>query len=300
MTKYILSLLLLVGLSVSGAVASPADTLAHSLLWKITQPGVAQPSYLFGTIHMIGSEDYFLPKGLPEAFKKAGRVTFEIDVNKFSEGGEMLAMMDKLFMRGDSSLSDLLSAEDYGLVKKHFEQLGFPEFIYSKIKPMFLSTLSEQLQTGEEGEGEDSVKSYELELNQMAQNDGKEVKGLESAEFQLSLFDSIPYSIQAKMLVDEIKDGDQGSSASLDEMVMYYKNQNINKLYQLISKSDIGDNHFMELLIVKRNRNWVPEIMKQMKEKQTFFAVGAGHLPGTEGVINLLKKAGCKVEPVFK
>lgn len=133
----------------------------------------------------------------------------------------------------------------------------------------------------------------------MAQDQEKAVDGLETAEFQMSLFDSIPYDVQAQMLMASIESDETDSESNqLEEMVKMYKDQDIQGMQRMVKGDTGGISEYEELLLLRRNRNWIPVMEDMMANNPTFFAVGAGHLGGEEGVIALLRKAGYKVEPV--
>ena len=124
-----------------------------------------------------------------------------------------------------------------------------------------------------------------------------DIDGLETAAFQMSMFDSIPYRVQAQMLMDAINAEDGGSTDQFDEMVKLYRDQDIYAMQNLMDEEG-GIAGYEDLLLVRRNRNWIPIMAASMKARPTFFAVGAGHLGGDEGVIALLREAGYTVEPV--
>jgi uncharacterized protein YbaP (TraB family) len=82
-------------------------------------------------------------------------------------------------------------------------------------------------------------------------------------------------------------------------MVKAYREQNLELLDSLSNKSDPGmEADYMDLLLYGRNRHWVEQMPALMKENSLLFAVGAGHLPGEQGVINLLRKKGYKLTPM--
>ncbi len=138
-----------------------------------------------------------------------------------------------------------------------------------------------------------------MEFMEMASAQQKETGGLETIAFQMSIFDSIPYKAQAEMLVQAIQTAaDANSNQQFEEMIKLYKAQDIEKLQQSISEDESGISEFEELLITKRNEAWIPQMKKMMTENITFFAVGAGHLGGKNGVINLLRKEGYTLEAV--
>ena len=93
------------------------NSLDKSLLWKVTGNGI-KPSYLFGTIHMIAASDFFWDKNMAKAFKKSKKLVMEIDMSQTM--AMAVQMMQLAPMQGDQSLVDLLSEEDYEMVKKYF------------------------------------------------------------------------------------------------------------------------------------------------------------------------------------
>lgn len=285
------------GLSAQEALSSFAPTEAeNSLLWEISGKGLPKPSFLYGTIHMIAREDFFLTEPTKASFEKAERVTFEINMEEMSDFSVLMPLMMQAFMKNDTTLQDLLSTEEYTLVKNHFEKLGLPMMFLDRIKPMFLSALgSEDALAMQQTPGE--VVSYEMEFMEMARKGNKQMAGLETAQYQMSVFDSIPYGIQAEMLVQTIQSGDAGDD-QFEQLVKLYKDQDINGLQLVMQSEEAGVARYEDLLLVNRNRNWVPVMERMMKEKPTFFAVGAGHLPGESGVIALLRQQGYSVKPL--
>lgn len=274
----------------------PATTqLDNSLLWEISGKGLTQPSYLFGTIHLINKNDFVLTDATKKSLEQAKRVTFEINMEEMSDISVLMPLMMKAFMADGKTLRDLLNDEDYEMVKTHFEKMGLPMMFFERMKPMFLSSFDPNSMGGLDGE-ESSMMSYEMELMKLAQAQKKPVAGLETAEFQMSMFDSIPYEVQAEMLVQSIKSADEGND-QLQQLVDLYKKQDINGLHNMLN-ADSELSKYDELLLVSRNKNWIPVMGKMMTEQPTFFAVGAGHLAGEQGVILLLRKAGYTVKPV--
>src|SRR5687767_10317750 len=171
-------ILLITGMSIfftscSGAQSAvKSDALPQSLLWKIEHKDLPEPSYLFGTIHMIPKEDYFLPSGLEDAFEKSKDVVFEIDLDDMSGIGSLMGMLSNLMMKDGMTLSKLLSEKEYAEVSAYFENMGLPMFMLNKVKPMFLSMLAEVNMDPSAMQSDDIV-SYEMELYQKAQDKKK-------------------------------------------------------------------------------------------------------------------------------
>ena len=213
------------------------DTTGFSLLYRISGNGLERPSWLFGTIHIIPDDDFFLTENTKQAFAQAERVVFEIDMEEMMDFGSQLALMSKAMMDEGLTLRDLLEEEDYALVKAHFEKMGLPLFLFERFKPMFLTVFaSTDMEGGSPFEAQQGMVSYEMVLMDMAQKAGKDIDGLETAEFQMSLFDSIPYDEQAKMLVETIRQAqaDTAQTGELERLYELYKQGDIEALQQSI------------------------------------------------------------------
>ena len=124
-----------------------------------------------------------------------------------------------------------------------------------------------------------------------------ELKGLEKLQDQITVFDKIPYKAQSEMLLKMLLNVDS-AKIQFKEMLKVYNKKDINQLNILTTKDeDFGQ--YEDILLTNRNHNWIPVIGEEAKKRPTFFAFGAGHLGGETGVINLLRKAGFTVKPVF-
>ncbi len=278
----------------------------NALLWEISGKELTTPSYLYGTIHMINEEDFFLTQSTKKAFKECDRATFEINMDDMDNIGAQMSLMMGAFMKDGMTLKKLLSEEDYKVVDDHFSEMGLPMFLLEKIKPMFLSVFASgdmDMMGGLGGAKSDNdsttttVVSYEIHFMDMAKEQEKEMAGLETAEYQMSMFDSIPYKAQAEMLVESIQAEDNGEgNGEFEEMIEMYKNQDLQAMQSMLSDEGIGE--YGDLLLANRNRNWIPVMEEQMADKPTFFAVGAGHLGGNVGVVALLREAGYSVKAV--
>ena len=270
--------------------------LEHALLWQINGPGISKPSYLYGTIHIIGAKDYFLPKGTMAAIDAAKRMVFEIDMSEMSDISKMMGMMKKVMMKDGKTLKDLISDEEYFLVSEHFKKMGLPIFMLERMQPMLLTVFAYG-DMDPSGLKSGNMKSYEMEFFELSKSASKTTGGLESIDFQIGLFDEIPYENQAKMLVEAIKSSDTNDDG-FRKMTDMYKSQNINAMVEMISQEESDVAGYEDKLLYQRNKNWIPLIIESAKKEETFFAVGAGHLGGPSGVIHLLRKAGMKVTPI--
>lgn len=273
------------------------DSPENTLLWRISGNGLTKPSYLFGTMHMICASDIRVSDSLQNAIKNSDKVYLEMNMDDMM-GMMMKMLMDPsaLLMRGDTTLADLLTADEYKKVKKYFESTGggmIPFSMIEKFKPFFLQTML----AGEGGQCDNMVIIEQLVMEEAKKND-KKIDGLETVEYQLGIFDKIPYKVQAQQLVKLTEEGaKKEDDDGLAVLTNAYRNQELQKLNEMTMK-DESVGQYADLLLYNRNSNWVSQMQDLMKDNSLVVAVGAGHLPGDRGVINLLRKAGYKVEPV--
>jgi uncharacterized protein YbaP (TraB family) len=288
---FLLSLWTLAGCAQAQDKIAPDN---KTLLWKISGNGLTRPSYLFGTIHMLCATDAGLSDHMKKIIGNADEVYFEVDLDNLVE---MFAVMSKMKMKGDTTLQDLLSKTDYEKVKDYFESKGsiLPFSMLETYKPILaLSTLQENSMAC------DATAMMEQVIMQEAKKSNKKIKGLETMAYQAGVLDSIPYKLQAEQLVSYINNVDKNTDEDkeMNEMMNAYKNQDLDKLEELMMKTDMGIGNFTDVLLVNRNRNWIAKLKDLLPEKSLLVAVGAGHLPGEKGVINLLRKAGYTVTPM--
>jgi uncharacterized protein YbaP (TraB family) len=269
------------------------DQTPHTLLWRISGNGITRPSWLFGTMHILCADDAMLSDSLKAVIANCDEVYFEINLSDMSG---MINALQYMRMNGNEKLSDLLKPKDYARVKDYFMQhVPIPPFsMLERFKPMLLSGMIE-----EQGLGCETTDGIELQIMKALkqQEHKKPVNGLETAAFQAGLFDSIPYEKQAKELVDYLDSMDQNKKIT-QQLAVLYTSQDLDGIQALSDKDDPEMNGYMDLLLYNRNKKWAKELDGLLRGKSLLVAVGAGHLPGREGVIELLRAEGYTVDPV--
>lgn len=266
----------------------------NTLLWKISGNGLEKPSYLFGTIHMLCEDDAVLSDNMKKVIHDCDEVYFEVDMDNLFE---MFGAMSKMKMLGDTTLRDLLSNDDYEKVKKYFESKDamLPFSMLEKFKPILAASTLEQKSLPCE-----NTAMMEQVIMGVAKENNKKIGGLETMAYQAGVLDSIPYKLQAEQLVSYINNTGKADDENqqLQEMFKAYKEQDLGLLEKLMVEADPGMAGFTDIMLYHRNQNWVAKLKKILPEKSVLIAVGAGHLPGEKGVINLLRKEGYTISPV--
>jgi hypothetical protein len=263
-----------------------AQQLENSLLWKITGNGLKEPSYLFGTFHITC--DASLSNKVKKAMDNTTQLYLELDM---TDPSLTAAMMKHSVMKNGVKMSQLASAEDYEVVKKYiYTNTGAMITMIDNFKPALVEmmVLPKMLKC--------PMQSVEQELIKLSKQQEEKVYGLETIEDQMVVFDAIPYQQQMDKLIELAKEGMESQSAEFEKLMEVYKKEDLKAILNLIKEENTAEENAE--LLDKRNKNWIPEIEAAAKVTPTFFGVGAAHLPGENGVINLLRQRGYTVEAV--
>jgi uncharacterized protein len=261
-----------------------------SLLYEISGNGLTQPSYLYGTIHIICKDDFVMTEATKQKFTEAQQVYLELDLD---DPKMMPDMMKSMYMTDGSTIKNLLTESEYQKVSQFFkDSLKINIGAMDKMKPFVLSsmTLPKMLSC--------PTQSYEETFVKMAKAEKKEILGLETVDEQFGAMDKMGMKKQADMMLVQMVDNWNDGKKLIHNMIEDYKKQDIELLLEDMAKSKSSNTEFQKDLLENRNENWIPRIAKIAKEKPTFFAVGAGHLGGEKGVVALLKKQGYSVKAV--
>jgi hypothetical protein len=260
---------------------------AQSMLWKISGKDLQQPSYLLGTIHITDkSHDKWLrlaEKYLPQC------ESYIMEVN--DKGSFDLGMLNKVMNPGGEVLSDLISKEDYALVSQKFKSsTGFSISLFDRMQPLFIQAMLEVPNTDTTSPAD--ILMMDVYLSKKAREAKMKVQGLETAEEQLAAVAAIPIAMQAKMLVDAVKEGQSNK-----DMSVLYDLADLEQLY-LLTKAEMPQ-EALNAMLIDRNKRMAARIEDMMHRKPLFIAVGAAHLGGDEGIIKKLQDFGYTLTPIL-
>ena len=261
----------------------------NTLLWEISGNGLQQPSYLFGTIHMICKEDFLISEIVKQKFNSSKQVYLELDMD---DPQLQVTMMQQMQLPDKETLKNKLGESDFKKLDSFLQkEMNMNLVMFDKFKPMMVMSILAQRLLPCAG-----MESYDMNFAKMATEQKKELLGLEKVEDQLGVFDAIPDSLEIRSIMNMVNDF-ESHKKEFSRMSSIYKTQDLDALYQLMAESPemMGS---QELLLDRRNRNWIPVMESVMKNSTTFFAVGAGHLAGSQGVLELLRKQGYKVKGI--
>lgn len=262
-----------------------------SLLWEISGNGLKENSYIYGTMHIMCAGDVKMTPEIDSAFNKAQSVLMELDMD---DPSMIMKMMQATLTQDGKTVSEKLGPELSAKVDTLLRQNSTINL--SMVNSVNLQTLSMQL--GMFALDCQLDLGYDMLFMQEAKSVQKEIQGLESVEFQIETILS-QSDDESKKAIEYIVNNFDEVKSEMNKMMKLYKSENVQGLYNM-TKETFEDPKYpqgnLEEFLDKRNINWIPVIEKSIKEKPVFIAVGAAHLAGEKGIINLLRKAGYTVK----
>jgi uncharacterized protein len=268
-----------------------ATSQAHHSLWKVE--GKTNTVFLLGSIHVLKAGDYPLPAVMEEAFTNSAVVAFEADISALENADTQVSLLSKVTLPEGETLSGQLSPGIYTALTNHLQQAGLPEFMFDRFKPAMAAMALEVLEMQQLGlKPEYGVDKHFFRRARKAR---KQIVALETVEFQLSLvtdFTKEEGELLMKVTLEEI----DTTKKELGEMLKAWKTGDGDTLEKLMNEASRQAPSIYKRLLTDRNERWLPKIDEMLSsEKNAVVIVGAGHLVGKDGLVELLRKRGLKV-----
>ena len=273
----------LVSIPVTGQVLRPA-------LWQVSDGDTT--IFLFGTIHALPQGMVWLTGPVAATLDASDELVTEIP--ELQPDQVQAAVLDRALLPAGQTLRGLLSPTESTAYDAAMSANGLPPIAFDRRKPWYAALALTTLPLMREGYAVENGVEGALTARM------KELKrphtGLETMEFQLGIFDNLPQATQLQYLNEVVK-GQGEIKAQLDAMVAEWGQGNAEQLALLMTEDEGDDPAMREALFTSRNRSWTGWIEQRLARPGTvFIAVGAGHLAGTDSVLDMLGKRGLKVE----
>ena len=281
--------LLIITLSACSSMqAVPVQT--NGVLWKISNNEL-RPSYLFGTIH---SEDPAVV-ALNESLLIRLRLADTLAVEVIPDPESLQYASKKMFFGNNQTLQGILPSALYTQTVHELSKHGINKDQANMMKPWAAATLL-SMPPSETG------LFLDMKLLQIANQQSKAVIALETMQEQIAVFDQLEMGMQIQILQATI-DNLENNPLWIKQTIDAWLSQDLHQI------ETVGEEFFSDLppatatelekrLILNRNRNMAERIQPLLKTGNAFIAVGALHLTGEAGLINLLRKQGYSLEPV--
>ncbi|NIA71531.1 TraB/GumN family protein [Pelagibius litoralis] len=290
-------LFLAVFLAASLADAASDPRFTQGVFWKVERDG-ASASHIFGTIHLSDPRLRELPEQIRQPFIAAHDVVFELP-----DDPEGPALMTQAMILSDGRrLDDILGPDLFAQVVGAAARYGLAPQALRPLKPWALSVflVAPPAELARKAQGEQSLDEW---LRSEAQRRGKAVHGLESFREQIAVFNGMTEAEQVAMVRDLVADSAK-AEAEFAKLLQAYMKSDIGAIFaQMNDMSGVSDQaaarRFLQRLIYDRNVTMVSRMQTYLTKGNAFVAIGAAHLPGEGGVLDLLEKQGYRVTRVY-
>jgi uncharacterized protein YbaP (TraB family) len=272
-------------------VSSPASNQSGSSVWKISKDG--NSLFLGGSIHVLRSDDFPLPKEFDRAFSQSSMLVLEADIEQMADEGIAQYLATRMILPGGKTLASILDFDTYEMLKVKCEEYGFPVDSVSQLKPSVIMTMLTMLEIQKFGFVQQGVDAYYLEKAKKV----KKPRGfLETIETQIDMIvtmgdgyenDYVKYSLYdmdstENELADIVSEWKKGDTTSTERAILEMKSQ-----WPVLYKTMLAD----------RNAAWLPRINEYLASgSPVLVIVGLAHLHGPDGLLKQLAVSGCTVE----
>ncbi|KAA0698681.1 polysaccharide biosynthesis protein GumN [Neorhizobium sp. P12A] len=288
------------------SIMAEGDKVANgkSIFWKIEKPGM-RPSWLLGTMHVTDPRVLSMPKGAAEADRAADTIIVESDeiLDEKKAALALLAKPELTMFTDGSTISKYLSADDNAKLEAGLKERGIPLTAVSRMRPWMISSVV-ALPPCEIARKAKGAEFLDQKLAVDAAAAGKQVKGLETLADQLQAMADLPTEFHLKSLIETLQLGDKMNDV-VETMTDLYLSGDIGATMPMLKiaapDGDDGDSDyaaFEQRIILDRNKVMAEHAAPILANGNVFMAVGALHLPGDQGLVELLRKRGFTVTAV--
>ncbi len=279
------------------------------LLYKISGNGLTKPSYIIGTYHLAPVSFADSIPGLKEALAATEQVYGELDMTDLTSPENLQKMQAAMMLPEGTTLTTLLSEDELARLNVVLKELlGFDmsnSMVAQQLNGLSPKTLETQLSLlvyMKKHSGFDAQNTFDGYFQKVAQEQGKPVGGLETLDFQIKMLYQGQTLERQKELLMCFVDNQEHMNQMAEQLVNAFFNQDIVGVKAVMDEKEQtscdSTPEEEDQLINNRNANWAKLMPQIMSAKPTFFAVGAGHIPGERGVLQLLQAAGYTIEGV--
>lgn len=277
--------------SFTSVYAQETESKKKSCLWKIQSK--TNSVYLVGSIHYLKKENYPLPESFDKVFEDVGSLVFEMNLDSATTPKSQRFIMQKASFKNEQTLQTTLNEETFTLASKKSSEIGLPIATLNGFKPWFfsLSLIALKLQSL----GYNPNFGIDKHFFEKAKEAKKQILAFETLEYQINLFDELADSLQEMMVLQTLEEFDV-IETELEKLVEAWKKGDVNGLEATVLKSLKEYPDILERFITQRNENWLPRILEILQSHDNYMIiVGAGHLVGEKGLINLLQDRRFKI-----
>lgn len=286
----LLSFFMLLPLAVAASDDSDADPAPS--FWRVE--GENNTLWLFGSIHVLTEEHYPLAEPVESAFDDSAYLVVETDTVNLDPQVQQQLMVNTGMLPEGQTLQDKLG-DQYEQAASLAEENGYSLEQMQALKPWLAALIIQVTEFQKLGyTAEHGVDTYFLEK---ANEGPQSIVELESFRYQLNLFEELDPEIQRAFLMQTLEEIDQAEQ-QIDQLMSAWEDGELDGLEETLMADFDDYPELRDRIITDRNHEWVEQLTGYLKdsEQDYFVVVGALHMVGDQGVVELLRDAGYTVE----
>lgn len=265
-----------------------AGAFADTSVWVATKGD--DKVYLGGTIHLLRSSDYPLPEEFEQAYQDSDRLFFETNISEMTSLSVQTSMLQQLTYTDGRTLKTVLSEEAYQALNEYLTNVGLPIMMLESMKPGLIISTIQVLEFQKLGFTPQGVDMY---FNSRAMGDAKPVGQLETVQEQIQFLADMGVGYESEFILMSLEDLEEVAT-SMDALVTAWRDGDMDELDEVfVTDMREQSEPLYNALLLDRNRNWLPLIEQMFNEEgNEFVLVGAAHLVGEGGLVEMLSARG--------
>ncbi|MCG8436021.1 MAG: TraB/GumN family protein [Gammaproteobacteria bacterium] len=286
--RHILSVCFIFFLLASGAARGEGE---KHFLWKVKSGDATM--FLLGSVHVLRNDDYPLAGVIESAYTDSDALIVEVDTSTMNPLAIQQLSLERGMLHDGETLADYMSRDSFRKINALAEDLGYDMRLLSGLEPWLaaMTVIGVEAQKA----GFNPANGVDMYFIGRAAEDGKEIQGLETAEYQISIFDGFSRATQEQFLLQSLEQA-KSMTSDLDKLVRIWRSGDTDALAMEMQEDYDNYPEVYDKLLAERNRNWLPVILKHLQQPQTtMVVVGALHLVGKDGIIKMLRDRGFSV-----
>lgn len=269
-----------------------APALAETSVWSVSSGD--NTIYLGGTVHLLRPSDYPLPEEFDQAYEASSELYFETDISSMSDLAVQTQMLQQLTYSDERTLKTVLNAEAYAALSEYSEGIGLPLIMLEKFKPGLLVSTLQILEFQSMGFTPQGV---DVHFNARGISDGKSLGQLETVQEQIGFIAAMGEGNESEFILLSLRDIEE-TDELIERMISAWRSGDNSALSELFigdMKSEAPE--LYDSLLLQRNLKWIPQIEQMLNDADTeFVLVGAAHIAGENGLLDLLASKGYKIQ----
>jgi hypothetical protein len=287
----VLALAALLGQQLGAQGTQGPQTNRHSL-WRLS--GERATVYLLGSVHLFKGADYPLAAPIERAFTNAAIAAFETDIAELERRALQPETLARTMLSEGETFREQLSPRTYGLFTNCATEMGLPLFVLERLKPVMAAVALVELECKKQGfEPENGI---DMHYYKLARKQGKSLLALESVDFQLDLLTSFSRE-ENELLVKSTLEEIRTIREEFGDILKAWRSGDAAGLEKLLNSMAAEAPAVFKRLVSDRSERWAPKIEALSRgTNNAIVIVGAAHLVGKNGVVELLRRRGLRVD----